>query len=124
MVKLNHINLAVFDVPGLTRFFTEAFDFKVHEQRGQEAFSVLVGEGDFVLILMKDKRVTSETYPALFHLGFLVSSAQEVNGRYKRIIDAGFEAPVPELINRGGPDTFGFYCKAPGGILVEVSTPA
>ncbi|HEY0263478.1 MAG TPA: VOC family protein [Granulicella sp.] len=124
MVQLNHINLAVYNVPELTRFFTEAFDFRVLEQRGQGNFSVLMGEDNFVLILMYDKRVDANTYPALFHVGFLVDSAEEVNARYRRIVDAGFEAPLPEIVNRGGPPAFGFYCKAPGGVLVEVSTLA
>jgi catechol 2,3-dioxygenase-like lactoylglutathione lyase family enzyme len=124
MVRLNHINLAVSDVPEATRFFTEAFDFRVEERRGQGGFAVLVGEGPFVLILMHDKRVDAQTYPALFHVGFLVGSADEVRARHARIAAAGFETPAPEIVNRGGPKTFGFYCKAPGGVLVEVSTPA
>ena len=39
------------------------------------------------------------------------------------MIDAGYAAPSPERIQRGGPPTFGFYHSAPGGILVKVSTP-
>lgn len=124
MIRLNHINLAVYDVPQLTRFFTEVFDFRLQERRGQGNFSVLVGEDDFALILMHDKRVDANTYPALFHVGFLVNSKEEVKARHSRIVDAGFEAPAPEILNRGGSPTFGFYCKAPGGVLVEVSAPA
>ena len=124
MAKLNHINLAVSDVPALTKFFTEAFDFRLLEQRGQGNFSVLLGEDGFALILMRDKRVEANPYPALFHIGFRLDTKEEILVRHRRIVDAGFEAPAPDVLDRGGYETFGFYCKAPGGVLVEVSCPA
>jgi catechol 2,3-dioxygenase-like lactoylglutathione lyase family enzyme len=124
MTRLNHINLAVPDVPELTRFFVEAFDFRVVERRGTGKFAVLAGRDGFALILMHDKNVTETTYPALFHVGFLQDSIGAVEELHGRIINAGFETPAPGLINRGGPKTFGFYCKAPGGVLVEVSAAA
>jgi len=43
--------------------------------------------------------------------------------RHQAIVEAGFEVPQPDILDRGGYETFGFYCKAPGGITVEVSTP-
>ena len=123
MTRLNHTNLAVSDVPELTRFFVDVFGFRVVEQRGAGKFSVMLGEDGFALILMHDKNVTETTYPALFHIGFLQDSVKAVEEMHARIVSAGFETPAPELINRGGPKTFGFYCKAPGGVLVEVSAP-
>lgn len=124
MVRLNHLNLAVNDVPALTRFFTRVFGFRLIEQRGRGTFSVLVGDDGFALILMHDKRVHAETYPALFHVGFRVESMQQVGELYSRVVDAGFQAPAPDVLDRGGYPTFGFYCEAPGGVRVEVSTPA
>jgi hypothetical protein len=85
---------------------------------------VLRGEDGFVLILMHDKNLTDETYPALFHLGSLVDSMEMVRKHYERIIGAGFEAPEPAILQRGGDKTFGFYCRPPGGVMVEVSCPA
>lgn len=123
MIKLNHLNLPVSNVPDLTRFFTEAFDFRLLEQRGQGNFSVLVASDGFVLILLRDKKVDANTYPTLFHVGFRLNSKEEVMLRYRRIFDAGFEVPQPDVLDRGSYPTFGFYCKAPGGLLVEVSTP-
>lgn len=124
MIQLNHINLSVYDVPELTRFFTEIFDFQIGEQHGNGTFSVLIGEDNFALVISHDKRVDADIYPAFFHVGFLVDSAEEVKARHRRIVEAGFETPAPDRLRRGGPPTFGFYCKAPGGVLVEVSTPA
>jgi catechol-2,3-dioxygenase len=124
MTKLNHINLAVSDVPELTRFFQTGFGFRVAEQRGTGKFAVLLGEDGFALVLTHDKRVTSSTYPALFHVGFLLTSEEEVQQHHARIVDAGFDAPAPAVLDRGGARAFGFYCHAPGGVMVEVSAHA
>jgi catechol 2,3-dioxygenase-like lactoylglutathione lyase family enzyme len=124
MIKLNHINLAVSDVPELTRFFETGFGFRVTEQRGAGKFAVLLGEDGFALVLMHDKKVVSNTYPAAFHVGFRLPSEDQVKHHHARIVDAGFEAPEPAILPRGGAKTFGFYCHAPGGVMVEVSAPA
>lgn len=123
MTQLNHINLGVSDVPELARFFQEGFGFRIEETRGIGKFAVLLGEDGFVLILMHNKNVTVDTYPALFHLGFLVDSYQAVRERHQRIVEARFEAPAPAILQRGGGKTFGFYAK-PHGLMVEVSCPA
>jgi catechol 2,3-dioxygenase-like lactoylglutathione lyase family enzyme len=124
MTKLNHINLAVSDVPKLTRFFQMGFGCRVAEQLGSGKFAVLLGEDGFALILMHDKKVTSSTYPALFHIGFFLASEEEVRQHHARVVDAGFDAPAPAVLERGGDKTFGFYCHAPGGVMVEVSARA
>ena len=124
MTVLNHINIPVSNVPELTRFFATVFGFSIEEERGMGKFAVLRGEDGFALILMHDKKVGPDTYPSLFHVGFLVSSTEEVERLHRKIVDAGFETPEPVILARGGDKTFGFYCPAPGGVLVEVSTPA
>jgi catechol 2,3-dioxygenase-like lactoylglutathione lyase family enzyme len=123
MTQLNHINLGVSNVPELVRFFQWSFGFRVEETRGTGKFAVLVGEDGFVLILMHDKNVTDDTYPALFHVGFLMDSYEAVMERHRRIVAAGFDAPAPAILERGGGKTFGFYTK-PHGVMVEVSCPA
>ena len=124
MATLNHINLAVSNVPELVRFFEAGFQFRVIERRGIGKFAILLGPDGFVFTLMHDKNVTSTTYPAMFHVGFLVASAQEVEQHHIRLLDAGFDAPTPAILERGGSKTFGFYCHAPGGVMVEVSARA
>ena len=123
MTQLNHINLGVSNVPELVRFFQAGFGFRIEEERGAGKFAVLLGEDGFVLILLHDKNVTDETYPALFHIGFLVDSHEAVREKHRRIAAAGFCAPEPAILQRGGGKTFGFYAK-PHGIMVEVSCPA
>jgi catechol 2,3-dioxygenase-like lactoylglutathione lyase family enzyme len=124
MTKLNHINLAVSNVPELTRFFQSAFGFHLTDQRGTGKFAVLVGDDGFALVLSYDKNASAKPYPGLFHVGFLFATEDEVNRYHQRIVEAGFDAPIPAILQRGGPKTFGFYCNAPGGVTVEVSANA
>jgi catechol-2,3-dioxygenase len=124
MAILNHLNLAVSNVPELTSFFQTGFNFRIAEQRGMGKFAVLLGEDGFVLTLVHDKKVDTSTYPAMFHTGFQVSSREEVLRHHTLLSEAGFFAPEPAILDRGGPRTFGFYCNAPGGVVVEVSAPA
>jgi catechol-2,3-dioxygenase len=122
MLKLNHMNLTTSDVPGLTGFFERCFDFKVTERRGSDKFAVLEGEDNFYLVLMHGKDAASTSYPAMFHIGFVVEDEATVRATHQRILEAGYTPPTPERIQRGGPPTFGFYHPAPGGVLVEIST--
>jgi len=124
MLKFNHINLTVSDVPRLSDFFHRCFDFKVTESRGDGRLAVLEGSDGFILILMHGKDAVHTSYPPLFHVGFVVPDEPTVSAVYQRIKDAGYEPNAPALLQRGGDPTFGFYHPAPGGIVVEVSTPA
>jgi len=119
---LNHINIPVFDVPELSRFFQQCFGFRLVDQRGAGTFSVLQGDDGFILVLAHDKNVGPKTYPALFHIGFLQDSADAVRQLHQRLLAAGFAAPVPAILERGGPKAYGYYYNAPGGVIVEVST--
>jgi catechol 2,3-dioxygenase-like lactoylglutathione lyase family enzyme len=120
--SLNHINIPVFDVPELTRFFQQAFGFRLVDQRGAGTFSVLIGKDNFNLVLSHDKVVGPETYSKLFHIGFLQDSTAAVHELHQRLLDAGFNPPTPAILERGGPKAFGFYYRAPGGVMIEVST--
>lgn len=124
MTKLNHLNLAVSDVPELTRFFQAGFGFQLVAERGSGNFNLLAGEDGFILALLHDKTATAQPYPATFHVGFLVTSTDKVREHHRRIIEAGFNAPAPGLLQQGGRNAYGFYCHAPGGVMVEVSSQA
>jgi catechol 2,3-dioxygenase-like lactoylglutathione lyase family enzyme len=118
----NHTNLTTYDVPALRTFFERIFDLRTLETRGDK-FAVLQDAQGFVLSLMFDKQMTPERgYPGYFHVGFLQESRSAVDGRYADVTAAGYGAPTPAMLQRGGPPTYGFYCNAPGGVIVEIST--
>jgi catechol 2,3-dioxygenase-like lactoylglutathione lyase family enzyme len=122
MTTLNHTNLTTYDVPALTAFFTSVFHFQLFVQRAGK-LSVMRNPEGFVLTLMHDKRMTPEQgYPGMFHVGFLQPTQQAVDEMYEKLKVANYAAPEPAKLQRGGPPAYGFYCNAPGGVLVEVST--
>jgi catechol-2,3-dioxygenase len=122
MTTLNHANLTTYDVPALTEFFQNIFGLQVIDQRGG-SLAVLRDASGFVLTLMRDKAMSPENgYPGFFHVGFLQPSKEAVNTHYEALAKANYAAPKPAKLQRGGPPTYGFYCQAPGGVTVEVST--
>jgi catechol-2,3-dioxygenase len=122
MHRLNHANLTTYNVPALRMFLERIFDLRTLETRGDK-FAVLRDDDGFLLALMFDKHMTPEHgYPGFFHVGFLQDSRESVDERHSAVAAAGYEAPAPGILQRGGPPTYGFYCNAPGGVRVEVST--
>lgn len=121
MTTLNHTNLSTSDVPELTEFFS-TFGFDVLEQRAGK-FALLRNPDGFLLTLMYDKNVASgHRHPTTFHVGFLQPTTTAVDGVHQELTTRRYAAPAPAILARGGPPTYGFYCEAPGGIVVEVST--
>jgi catechol 2,3-dioxygenase-like lactoylglutathione lyase family enzyme len=124
MLKINHMNLSVSDVPALAKFFERCLGFTLTKLHTGDKFAVLHGEDGFLLILTYGKDAAHTSYPPMFHIGLLVAEESIVRVTHQRIIDAGYEVPELGILQRGGPPAFGFYCTAPGGVLVEVSTPS
>ena len=122
MATLNHTNLTTWNVLDLKNFFHTCFDFEVLQERGAK-FAVLRNPEGFLLTLMHHKDITPERgYPGLFHVGFLEPTQDAVDRMHEKLAAKSYTAPRPAKLNRGGPPTYGFYCEAPGGVLVEVST--
>lgn len=122
MHTLNHANLTTYDVPALRTFLEGIFGLSTLETRGDK-FAILQDAQGFLLALMFDKHMTAEKgYPGFFHVGFLQDGRSDVEDRHAAVVAAGYEAPAPAMLQRGGPPTYGFYCNAPGGVTVEVST--
>ena len=114
-MHLNHLDLSVPDVAAAAAFFVDAFGFTVVDKRGNGGMTILTGDGPFVLVL---SRCAEPYYPKTFHIGFLQSSADAVMAAYARLTKAGVEIDEPPREMRGA---LLFYCRVPGGILVEVA---
>jgi catechol-2,3-dioxygenase len=121
MNTLNHLNLSTSDVAALADFFQRVFGFRIVTERGAGSFAVMTSGDGFVLSLMKDKNLQEDAYPVGFHVGFLQPDRGAVEDLHMRIQAIGLPVPSPGLI-RG--NTFGFYVRAPGGVLIEVSSHA
>lgn len=122
MATLNHTNLTSYNVPELKEFFCRVFDFQVSDERGDK-LAVLRNSDGFLLTLMYDKHMTPEQgYPGMFHVGFLQPTKHAVDLMHETLSARNYMAPKPAKLQRGGPEAYGFYYQAPGGVLVEVST--
>jgi len=116
--QLNHLNLSVQNVADNVEFFQTYFGFRIVAGQGR-SLTVLTNDDGFVLTLMVDRSLGELAYPAMFHLGFLQSVRANVDAIHQKMIDAGTDAPQPANMRR---NTYGFYVRAPGGFLIEVSS--
>ena len=117
-MRLNHLDLAVPDVARTAAFFKTVFGFAEIETRGKTgAMTILESEG-FELVLTRTQPADTPPYPKTFHIGFLAATQQDVTEAYARLTTAGIDLPEAPRLLRG---RLMFYCRAPGGVLVEVS---
>jgi catechol 2,3-dioxygenase-like lactoylglutathione lyase family enzyme len=121
-MKLNHANLVTSEVAALAGFFTSHFGFELVAMRGKDAFAILRGADCFALNLMIPGKGEPATYPDGFHVGFFVGKPDIVRAKQAELADAGLAPGEVQELTRGGVNSTTFYCLAPGGILVEVSS--
>jgi catechol-2,3-dioxygenase len=116
LMRLNHLNLTVTDVPESRAFFEKYFGLRT--LGGNNNIAVLSDEGGMILSLtgMKVARETEVKYPATFHIGFAQESEERVNEINRRLKDDGFAVPPPSRQH----GSWTFYFQAPGGFTVEV----
>jgi catechol 2,3-dioxygenase-like lactoylglutathione lyase family enzyme len=113
-MKLNHIDLPVTDLEAAADYFQRGFGF-TRMRAPAEGMAILRAEDGFALILQQAENVE---YPAGFHIGFLQASDEAVHAAYQRLSDAGLPMPPAPAVSYG---CLAFWCRAPGGILIEVS---
>ena len=114
-MKLNHINLVVTDVAKAIHLFETYFSFKCTEVKGENIIAVLKGEDDFTLVIMTNKE-GDFTYPEAFHIGFMLSDAEQVITIYQQLKEDGFNiGNEPKKIR----DSFGFYFRFEN-IMIEI----
>jgi catechol 2,3-dioxygenase-like lactoylglutathione lyase family enzyme len=118
-MKLNHLNLCVYDLSEAIVFFQDLFDFQLLDQKG-EAIAVMTDGHGFTLVLsnLRSEQDEAALYPKDFHLGFYVETLAEVDQFYKKLAAAGISSEHEPRILRGG---YTLYFTALGGILFEVT---
>jgi len=108
---LNHLNLAVTDLPGTVAFLERYFGMR--SQGGDDRFTVLFDDYGFVLTLIQSGKGIK--YPGAFHIGFGQASEEKVNEINQRLKDDGFDVKPPQHLH-----AYTFYVEATGGFMVEV----
>jgi len=117
-MQLNHLHICVPDVAAVSSFLVDHFGFNLRDTRGRNGFAVLTDDKGFVLTLMRlPSEVSPENaHPPMFHIGFLVADESLMERTHTQLAAAGYNPSAIELM-RGSRR---FYCKAPGGLLIEV----
>lgn len=117
-MQLNHLHLSVTDVAATAAFFVKHFKFTLAETRGNHGLAVLNGQNGVVLVLMRlsSSIDPDSAYPPMFHLGFLTPDEPQIDALHAAMKADALDVSDVEL-TRGARR---FYCKAPGGLLVEV----
>jgi len=116
-MKLNHLDLQSTDVQALAAFFVDHFDLQRRSNDRSPAIAILGDEAGFTLVI---QRHAAPSYPEHFHVGFIHDAVAPVAAHRDRLAAAGLAVGELSTDNRGTR----FYLKAPGDLLVEVSTPA
>jgi hypothetical protein len=116
-MKLNHLDLQVSDVQALAAFLELHFGFVRLSNDRSPAIAILHDGAGFTLVIQR--ATDDQLYPDGFHVGFIHDAAETVRAHHARLVQAGL-ALGPIDVNARGTR---FYLTAPGGILVEVSSP-
>ncbi len=121
-MKLNHLNLCVLDLAEARGFFEEHFDFECLDQKG-DAIVVMSDRGGFTLVISDPRKLGggSAEYPEGFHVGFFVDAPEHVDATFARLSEAGVAVDKPP---RNMRNNYGFYFRALGGVMFEVSSAA
>ena len=112
-MKLNHVNLTVFDALE-TRLFLEKYFGVRGQEGGNRGFQVLYDDNDLVLTLIKG-RAEDVKYPPTFHIGFIQPSERqvdEINAAQGRWLRRAAAKPSARLVD--------VLFTAPGGFVIEV----
>jgi lactoylglutathione lyase len=117
-MNLNHMHLSVPDVELARLFYERYFEFKFAfaEDTGKMVF--LKNPSGFLLAIHQMKDGEHVEFPAWFHFGFSLDSAQKVKELYERLKQDEVEFERDLKISEKWAN---FYCWAPGRYRLEVS---
>jgi len=118
-MALKHLNLAVPDVAQTKAFFETYFGFTCHEVKGDNIIAILEDKDGFILSISNFNKQETPTYPADFHVGFVLETPEKVMEIYQTLKADGIDVG-PEPRRYSGRGTMSFYVTAPGNFLVEV----
>ena len=90
--------------------------------RRGDALVALTGADGFTLVLSDSRRFGGDGaphYPEGFHVGFVQETREAVDALHARLAATSAELPHAPRMMHG---SYGFYCTALGGLLIEIST--
>jgi catechol 2,3-dioxygenase-like lactoylglutathione lyase family enzyme len=118
-MRLNHLDLQVSDVDAAREFFERFFSMRCRYQR-QKQIAIFESDAGFEFAVSNLFNSPPPSYPAEFHLGFVLEHTSEVRDIYERLKAAGVAMKLDLGVQ--GPALV-FQCLGPDAIGVEVRAP-
>ena len=115
-MRLNHINIAVQDVPLTRAFLEEHFGLRFIGALAPDKLAALVDDAASIVTISNLEKDTVYSYPRTFHIGFSQPSREAVDRVRTGLCQAGYEVELPKMIH----GAWSFYFAAPGGFTIEV----
>jgi catechol 2,3-dioxygenase-like lactoylglutathione lyase family enzyme len=113
-MKFNHISFPSRDVSATADFFERHLDWQAIPMGRSR---VLKGYGFDVVI--EDAADRPVDWPRNFHIGFELPSLEALRALYERFQRADVEFASDLMAHERGSR---FFCRVPGGVLVELNT--
>lgn len=114
-LKLNHLSFPTTNVTETAAFFEKFLGCEIVAYGGQTCLLQLNGF-DIVLDHVPDE---TPAWPRNFHFGVELESLDAVTALYERFRDGGVQMETEVFNNSRGSR---FFCRTPGGVMVEVNT--
>lgn len=113
-LKFNHLSFPSRDVPATAAFFEKHLEW---HGTAMGRSRVLKGHGFDVVI--EDAADRAVNWPGNFHIGFELPTLASLRALFERFQHAGVELTTDLFAHERGSR---FFCRVPGGVLVEINT--
>ena len=113
--KLNHLSFPTTDVAATAAFFEQYLGCDIVAVGA----SCLLKRNGFDIVL--DHVEEAVVWPKNFHFGVELDSLDDVHTLYKEFLEGGVHMETEVFNNSRGSR---FFCRTPGGVMVEVNTRA
>jgi len=113
-MRFNHISFPSSDVAATAAFFARYLGCTT----SPIGTSSIVKRHDFDIVI-EDADGRDVAWPANFHIGFELATAQDVARLFREFSDEGVRMTTGLIKAARGSR---FFCEIPGGVLVEINT--
>ncbi|WP_028218690.1 VOC family protein [Paraburkholderia oxyphila] len=115
--KLNHLSFPTVNVAETAAFFEKYLGCEV-VAAGQHC---LLKRNGFDIVLEHIEDNVEPVWPGNFHFGLEVDTLEDLQTLYQEFLDGGVRMETGIFNNTRGSR---FFCRAPGGVLIEINTRA
>ena len=116
-MKLNHISIPSNDYIATAEFFEKNLGCTI---AARAPSACILKRPGFDIVIENAAELAME-WPTNFHIGFELASVESVQELHDRFKDDGVEIEIAFFKHARGSR---FFCKAPGGLLLEINTRA